>query len=51
MKKILITLTIITILIIVFDLGIYQHSAWALFEDGSFLLGKIGGCIPMTLCN
>lgn len=46
MKEIAWLITILC-LIILFDIQI----GFELFEDGSFIISKLTGCIPFTLCN
>jgi hypothetical protein len=45
-------LLIVLLIIRVFDLAIFVQSAgYMLFEDGSFIVGFIRGCIPYAICS
>ncbi len=49
---ILIGVTIAVILFFLFDLSIAQYpNTPILFEDGSFILYRITGCLPWGICN
>ncbi len=62
MKKILAVLILITplLIVIVLDIHVGKLNIWGdviynsglvIFEDGSFILENISGCIPFNLCQ
>ena len=44
-------LLIIVFAVLLFDLHIVTHQGLGIFEDGSFIVGNITGCLPNNLCN
>ena len=51
MKKSLIILAILAILAIALQIHIAPYPGrFVIFEDGSFILGDLAGCVPLTPC-
>jgi hypothetical protein len=52
MKKLILVCFLFMLLISLFDISValYPAPGWTLFEDNSFIWGKISGCLPWGLC-